>query len=712
VEYRATVGAVSANALASYNKGSTGLGIKIGVVDSGLDLQSAEFGSRIDPASAYVAGTGTIDDEGGHGTAVAFTIAGRRNDAGTHGISFDSTLVIARADTPGSCATTDSDGKSGCSFSDISIGKGIDLAVTAGARVINISLGGSAAGSPVINAINRATAAGVIIIISAGNDGTADPDPFAQVANNAVSRGLVIIAGSVGPNNSRTPGADVLSSFSDKAGNSIIHYLAAVGESVRAPDNNNVPFVWSGTSFAAPQIAGAVALLAQAFPNLTGAQIVSILFQSARDAGATGPDAVYGQGVLDLTKAFAPLGATSIAGTPAQVSLGVNATLSAPMGDARPGTLNTVILDSFARAYTMNLAGTIIRASPSRALVGALQARTRNYSSDLGDTSVALTVAPTRGGALVQRTMLSSDQAERARAIAGIVTRRLGSTASFALGFSESGATLSARLAGRPDPAFLVAQDPTHDLGFDSQVRGSAAVRQVLGKWGVTGAIETGAALSRDAEALPALRDHFRRYGYDKATVVVDRRWGPLQAALSGTRLAESNTLLGARFSDGLGGTRATSYFLDVAARIDFGARWSVGGSLRKGWTIADLRSGIGGGGTIHTDAYAADIAGDGLFGKLDHFGLRIAQPLRVTRGGIALRLPTDYDYATGAVTDWTTQTLNLAPTGHEIDVEGRYSLPFLWGDLQTNMFYRRDPGNFAALPDDIGATLRWSAPF
>jgi len=99
-EYRATVGAVSANALAAYDKGATGLGIKVGIVDSGIDLQSQEFGTRIDPASADVAGGSTIDDEGGHGTAVAFTLAGRRNDAGTHGISFDSTLVIARADTP------------------------------------------------------------------------------------------------------------------------------------------------------------------------------------------------------------------------------------------------------------------------------------------------------------------------------------------------------------------------------------------------------------------------------------------------------------------------------------------------------------------------------------------------------------------------------------------------------------------------------------
>ena len=46
--------------------------------------------------------------------------------------------------------------------------------------------------------------------------------------------------------------------------------------------------LWSGTSFSAPTISGAVALMAQAFPNLTGKQIVSILFQSADDLGAAG----------------------------------------------------------------------------------------------------------------------------------------------------------------------------------------------------------------------------------------------------------------------------------------------------------------------------------------------------------------------------------------------------------------------------------------
>lgn len=712
-EYRASAGAVSANALVAYQRGATGAGIKVGVVDSGINVGSAEFPGRIAPESANVAGGTTIDDEGGHGTAVAFTIAGRRNDAGTQGIAFDATLVVARADTPGSCATASSGtDASGCSFADSAIARGIDLAVGAGARVINVSLGGSAPAQSVVNAVNRATSAGVVIVISAGNDGTADPDPFAQVANRGEARGLVIIAGSVAANDSRNPGADAISSFSDRAGNSTAHYLAAVGERVRAPDQNNVPYLWSGTSFASPQIAGAVALLAQAFPTLTGAQIVAILYASARDAGAAGVDAVYGQGVLDVTRAFQPIGSTSLAGTHSAASLGSNAILSAPIGDARQGALGAVILDGFDRAFAIDLARTITRSGPSRDLGAALQSRMRNYTSTFGGVSVALTVAPSDHGASVSRLYLSDAQATRARAIAGTVAGRLGSTAQFAVGFSQGGAALTAQLSGRRDPAFLVAPDAVSGSGFESGVRASSALRRQFGAYGLTVAVENGDVLARNPDAIEPLRYRYRRFGYDRATLALDRRFERLSVALAGTQLRESATVLGAHFGDALGATRATSWFLDGTARFEAGHGWSFGGAVRQGWTLADVQGGISGGGLMRTNAYAADIGKDGLLDRGDSFGVRVAQPLRVSHGGIDLRLPTAYDYDTLAVSDYTVQRLNLAPTGREIDVEARYAHGLWSGSLQTNLFLRRNPGNFAALGDDLGAALRWSVAF
>ena len=187
---------------------------------------------------------------------------------------------------------------------------------------------------------------------------------------------------------------------------------------------------------------------------------------------------------------------------------------------------------------------------------------------------------------------------------------------------------------------------------------------------------------------------------------------GGLNLGLTGTRLAERDTVLGARFGDALGATRATSWFLDAAARWDFGRGWTLGGSLREGWTAADVRGGLSGSGLIRTNAFAGDIGKTGIFGRFDSFGLRLAQPLRVASGGIDLRLPTNYDYDTLSVSEWTLQRLNLSPTGREIDMEARYGLPLFGGALQTNFFWRKDPGNFAALSDDMGGAMRYSVDF
>ncbi|RZT56636.1 subtilase family protein [Sphingomonas sp. BK036] len=702
-EYRATVGAVSMNALAAYRVGATGKGIGVGVIDSGIDLQSQEFGTRVASTSQDVAGNSSIDDEGGHGTAVAFTLAGRRNDAGTHGVAFDSTLIVLRADRPGTCATASKDDEdSGCKFSTDAITRGLDAARTAGAKVVNISLGGSDMPQSLKDAVGRATAAGLVVVIAAGNDGSTNPDPFTTVASEAQGRNQVIIAGSVGA-------GDGISSFSDRAGSGAAHFLTAVGESVRAPDETDTAALWSGTSFAAPQISGAVALLAQAFPNITGAQIVDILFKSARDAGAPGVDSVYGNGVLDLTRAFQPLGTTSVAGSKAVVSTTSNAVLSAPMGDATQGELGAVILDGYSRAFAIDLAKTIARRSPDRSLGSALQSRLRNVALAQGGMTVSMTLAPRgNGDVALDRTTLSTADATSARAIAGMVTQRLGSTLSFGFGFAQGSGTLSAQLSGQSEPAFLIAS--TGNMRFDSTTRASSAIRQSVGGFGFTAGLETGDVLTQRDSTLQ-LRDRWQRSGYTRASLAVDRRFGALATMISAMRMDERDTVLGARFDAALGATRAATWFVDTKARFDAGAGWSLGGSMRQGWTHAAVRGGLDGDGLVRTTAFAADIGKDGVFGH-DSLGLRIAQPLRVARGGVDLRLPTYFDYTSGAVTDWTTQRLNLAPQGRELDVELRYGLPAFGGGLDTNLFWRRDPGNVAALPNDYGMAMRYSLGF
>ncbi|MDE0880129.1 MAG: S8 family serine peptidase, partial [Sphingomonas bacterium] len=696
---------VSMNALAAYNKGATGAGVNLAIIDSGIDTDSAEFGNRISSASTDVAGTRPIDDIDGHGTAVAFAAAGRRNGGGSQGVAFDSTLIVLRADAPGSCASTGSTttDESSCSFETTAIARGVDTARAAGAKVINISLGGSAMPANLAAAIGRATATGIIVVIAAGNDSSSNVDPFAGVANDdAVARNLVIVAGSVGS-------GDAISSFSDRAGDAATHYLAAVGERVRAPDATGSVFLWSGTSFAAPQISGAIALLAQAFPNMSGAQIVDLLYRTARDAGAAGVDNVYGNGILDLTRAFQPVGTSSLAGSKVAVSLDANATLSAPMGDAATGGLGAVILDSYARAFAIDLATTIRRASPQPALLGALQANLRAVAVQRGGMTVALTLAPqANGDVTLQHRALTTRDAQSARAIAGMISQQVGERTQIAVGFAQTGGALSAQLAGMNEPSFLVAADG--GTGFDSRAASAGAVRHRLAGFGITATIENGDIVSHDTALLAGLGGDARS-SYNRMTVALDRRFGGIATALAATSLAEADTLLGARFGGGLGAARATTRFVDARARWISDRGWTLGFSARRGWSEAQLRGGYAGSGTLMTSAYAADLGKDGVFGR-DSIGLRVAQPLRVARGGIDYLLPTYYDYSTGSVTDWTWQRLNLAPTGRELIVEGRYRIAMSAGDLQANMFWRRDPGNFATLSPDYGVALRYGVGF
>ena len=134
-----------------------------------------------------------ISDTEGHGTAVAAVAAAGRNGTQIQGVAFSSTILAFNTANPNNCDKDD-----GCQHSDREITQGIDLARANGARVINISLGGEGAGSNVLQAVGRAAQAGIVVVVSAGNDGEktigANPDAFALQLANA-GNGLVIIAG-------------------------------------------------------------------------------------------------------------------------------------------------------------------------------------------------------------------------------------------------------------------------------------------------------------------------------------------------------------------------------------------------------------------------------------------------------------------------------------------------------------------------------------
>ncbi len=698
-EYQRSNGAVQARAITGYDAGATGAGVIATVIDSGVAQFNAEFAGRIHAASTDLAGSRGIGDEGGHGTAVSDVLLGAKNDTGIHGVAFAATLLVARTDTPGSCANTAPD--KGCSHDDNAIARGVDLAVTNGAKVINISLGGSPPNSTLRAALGRATAAGIVIVFSAGNDSSNNPDPFAQIANDPLARNLILIAGALDSSNA------ALADFSNKAGNGAAHYIGALGVGVRAIDQTGTTFLWSGTSFSAPIVSGAVALLAQAFPNLTGAQIVDLLLRTADDLGSPGVDSIFGNGALDLAKAFGPQGPLAFAGS--QVPLPETTGLaSAPMGDGGQHGLSAVVLDSYGRAYSTDLAAGIVRAPFQPRLAPALGIGSRSLTMEGGSTAIALSVTNDAGGLSVDRLLLSPSDERRARALAGSVVTRLGQSTAVALGISRSGLALANELDRRGGGDFLVGDSALDSFGFDTRAKSGMALRRDLGGIGLTVSAESGAARLWENGVFRQLRRGYREHGYGALSVGASRAFGPIALSARATNLIERDTILGAHFDSTFGAGGARTWFADLEARWTPSRAWALNAAWRQGWT----RLGAGGirPNTDHlqTNAWSVDVVRSALFGRADRLSLRIAQPLRVSRGGFDLTLPTSYDYATEQA-GFSTTRLNLAPTGRERDIEAAYSRPLWGGRLSANTYWRRQPGNFANAPDDLGAAIRFS---
>ncbi|WP_338465926.1 S8 family peptidase [Novosphingobium sp. ZN18A2] len=723
-EYRRSDGPVYHNAITAWQDGATGAGVKLAIVDTGINTSNTEFAGRISPDSRDVVANRGIQDEDDHGNMVALVAAAARNDSGIMGIAYNATIQVLRADAVGSCATADPNNPdSGCSFNDTDIAAGINAAVTGGARVINLSLGGSTASLNVRQAVAQAAAAGVVVIVSAGNEGDStdptvdpnNPDPFATDVRNA-GGGNVIIAGSVDD-------TGTISAFSNRAGSQQNWFLAALGEGVccvysgsqiEVTTTNGQQYVTvvNGTSFAAPQITGAVALLAQAFPNLTGAQIVDLLLKTARDAGAAGTDGIYGRGILDIANAFAPQGTTSIAGTKVALPLGDTVAVTGPaMGDAVNGqTLGAIVLDGYSRAYAVDFARSLQAARVDPKLYGALSTASRNVSMGNGAMSMAFSVdARHFAGAAPLR--LAPEQADRARVLAATVTARIAPDRQIGFSFSQGASGLVASMQGQTGPAFLIAGDAQGAAAFHESDDSAFAIRQRIGRWGLTVSADRGRVVTSPANFGADWLRRTDREPFSRISVSADRRFGSLDTVTGITLLREDRTMLGARLHNALGGGGATSLFVNTALGWQFAPSWRLGASGRFGWTHPDRSATVVSGSQMLTSAWSADIAKTGVFAAHDSLALRVSQPLRVERGGLNLDLPQSWSYATGTA-GYGIERLSLSPTGREMTGELAWRTDLWDGALATSLFYRKDPGHYVSLPDDKGVAVRWWRSF
>ena len=717
------------NAITAWEGGNTGAGEIIAIIDTGIDQDSPEFAGRLHPDSQDVAGNASVEAIDDHGTNVALVAAAARDDTGVVGIAFDAQILALRGDAPGTCTVDEDDADlEGCAFFDRDIADGVDQAVASGATVINISLGGGAPTARLRTSITTAANAGIVIVVSAGNDGDStdpnvdpnQPDPFAE-GLLAAGGGNVIIVGSVDPNGE-------FSDFSNRAGNLAASYLTAQGERICCvynegvlevtTDANGNQFVtlFSGTSFSAPQVAGAVALLAQAFPNLTGAEIVEILLDTAADAGDAGTDAVFGRGTLDIAAAVSPQGTMSIAGTTMALAIGDNSGVaSTAMGDAlTDAPLQTVLTDKYDRAYNFDLGSRFRSASVAPKLEGAVANRGRRLTASGNGVSLAFRVedAPTSGFAQSGQLRLSQDEAEQARVLAARIALKLAPDMDVAFGFAESSYGLVGQLQGQSRPAFLIAQTAGTENGFFRRSDAAFALRHKLGNWGLTVSADRGDAILGGLRISQGFRGRTReRYGISNVGLFADRRIGSIETAFGLTMMQEEQTVLGAYFDRSIGAGGANTLFFDGSASFPVAGQWRLGGAFRLGQTRADRVGLISSGSNFASNAWSFDVSRRSMFQAGDSFGFRVTQPLRVEKGGLSLNLPVAYEYSTeSAIFD--RRAISLSPGGREVMSELAWSGAMFGGNTSASLFYRRQPGHIATASDDAGVAIKWNRGF
>lgn len=261
---------------------SIGVGVKVAVVDTGIDLTHPDLAANIKGGYNAINPLKSANDDNGHGTHVAGIIAATNNKIGVVGVGPQINLYAVKVL-----------GRSGSGYlSDII--EGLDWAVGNSMQVVNMSLGTSSNVQSFHDAVIHAKAAGITFVAAAGNSGGSVGYPAAYPEVIAVSA---------------TDKNNVIASWSSRG---LEVDLAAPGVNIYSTYKGQTYATLSGTSMASPHVAGVAALVLTTIPGAYDLdadgvwdpqEVQNKLEATATDLGSAGYDNLYGAGLVNALAA-------------------------------------------------------------------------------------------------------------------------------------------------------------------------------------------------------------------------------------------------------------------------------------------------------------------------------------------------------------------------------------------------------------------------
>jgi subtilisin family serine protease len=686
-EYNIQYGLGQMNVSHAYAAGAFGAGTTVAVIDSGIDDSYTELAGQVSPNSISIweqqGGTlGSLTH--GHGTFIGAVIAARRNDTEAHGVAPETTLLDIRVDR--GVENPNIPGSSYPLYTETDFALAIDYAVSQGVNIISLSIARPPSayehnGTAIYAALRRAVDAGIIITIGTANYSAGTPladriiGDFlpASFADDPLMNGQIVVVPALNS-------SDTITDFSARAGVLSNFAISAAGEDIFIGLDANTRRLVRGVSFSGPHIAGALALLIGAFPNLEGVDALNLLYDTARDLGAPGVDDVYGHGVPDLMAAFTPQGQTELKLANGTISVSIDELMAGPSGAFGDWAWNSglyndaVFKDSYDRVFSLR--GWMNQHRPGLTAQSSFE------------NAANLSRSPTRTVALPNNASLSIRHPVETPRIYRQFDEEMGRTTA-AISFHQSIGDLEIA-AGR---------------GFAAPAPVPAAGLSVLSQTAFSGAAAGYAShdnwqaikLDRAGWQLGIRASGSTQVGFQALSLT--RRMGDQVFGLEVGKSAEQDTALGSFVGNRLGNRSGSQNSFQAAV-------WS--GALPSGWTggarVEFVTTNMSLSEHIQIDetpmASAWTLAAHRpLFGG--QFGLTVNQPLRIEQGAISSQV------AVGVDEDWNlvyeTRSGKLAPSGREIGLEAAYQWSLFGGaDASIATRYAVNSGHIADNEDEV----------